>query len=61
MRNFIILIFILITSSLNANEWEDRQVFTSGEATQSLKVLSSTDTTFFAPIIKSFLEKKSKY
>lgn len=30
MRNFIILIFILITSSLNANEWEDRQVFSSG-------------------------------
>jgi len=57
MRNFIILIFILITSSLNANEWEDRQVFTSGEATQILKILSSTDTTFFEPIIKSYLEK----
>ena len=57
MRNFIILIFILITSSLSANEWEDKKVFSNGKNTNSLSILSSTDTSFFAPIIKSFLDK----
>ena len=57
MRNFIILIFILITSSLSADEWEDKKVFSNGKNTNSLSILSSTDTSFFAPIIKSFLDK----
>ena len=57
MRNFIILILILITSSLSANEWEDKKVFSNGKNTNSLRILSSTDTSFFAPIIKSFLNK----
>ena len=57
MRNFIILILILITSSLSANEWEDKKVFSNGKNTNSLRILSSTDTSFFAPIIKSFLDK----
>ena len=35
--------------------WEERSTFPGSEATQTLRVLSNTDTSIFAPIINSFL------
>ncbi len=66
MRNSIVLIVALAMafgciciSSISpawAQNWEDRQYFgsTAPDATE-LRILSSTDTSFFAPIIQSFL------
>ena len=40
-----------------AQEWEDRQMFGDETARQTIRVLSSTDTSFFLPIINSFVAK----
>lgn len=37
-------------------QWEDRQVFSGAHAGPSFRILSSTDTSFFEPIITSFLD-----
>ena len=57
MRYIIVLVLIFITYSLNAEEWEDQRVFSSGSTNQTLRILSSTDTSFFEPILKSYLVK----
>lgn len=54
MRYFIAVIFMLFTSAAGAQEWEDRSVFSGADVSQNLRVLSSTDTSFFEPIIKQF-------
>lgn len=56
MRNFIVLIFMLFTKALTAAEWEDEKVFSIGTETKKLRILSSTDTIFFEPIIESFIK-----
>ena len=38
-----------------AVEWEDRQLFSGARGTQTLRVISSTDISVFAPIIEGFL------
>ncbi|PTX56175.1 iron(III) transport system substrate-binding protein [Litoreibacter ponti] len=53
MRYLIALILWLLPALAGAQEWEDRQVF--GDAPAPLRVLSSTDTSFFAPIIEGYL------
>lgn len=53
MRYLIALILCLMPVFASAQEWEDRRVFGSGA--QTLRVLSSTDTFFFVPIIEGFL------
>lgn len=55
MRYLVLLVSLLLPSALTAQEWEDRQVFGTSEAV-SLRILSSTDTSFFAPIIEDFIE-----
>tara|TARA_B110000261_G_scaffold120045_1_gene133871 strand:- start:172 stop:1170 length:999 start_codon:yes stop_codon:yes gene_type:complete len=55
MRYIIVLVLIFITYSLNAEEWEDQRIFSSGSTNQTLRILSSTDTSFFEPILKSYL------
>lgn len=55
MRYFAILILSLLPVVSLAQEWEDQRVFGPQDAAQSLRILSSTDTSFFAPIIESFL------
>ena len=57
MRNFIVLILMLFTKALTAAEWEDEKVFSIGTETKTLRILSSTDTIFFEPIIKSFIKR----
>ncbi|WP_127116013.1 ABC transporter substrate-binding protein [Shimia sediminis] len=55
MRYIVVLILCLWPVVSGAQDWEDRQVFNGVAATQSLRILSSTDTSFFAPIITGFL------
>lgn len=58
MRYFAILAFILMPVLAQAQDWEDQRVFGANNAPRSLKILSSTDTSFFAPIIGSFIGKR---
>lgn len=55
MRYFIILILFFLPCGLAAQNWEDQQLFGAEGAAENLKLISSTDTSFFAPIIESFL------
>lgn len=55
MRNFVLLILMFIGSMSFAQDWEDRQIFSGASTTKKLRILSSTDTALFMPIIKSFL------
>ncbi|MEN8832107.1 MAG: ABC transporter substrate-binding protein [Pacificibacter sp.] len=52
---FIAGLYALFASALVAQDWEEKSLFTAEEPTRILRVLSSTDTSFFAPIIESFL------
>lgn len=54
MRYFIFLAALLAPFCSFAQEWEDRQVFGSSDQA-AIRVLSSTDTSFFAPIIENFI------
>ena len=58
MRYFTVLILALLPVLAHAQNWEDRQVFGAEDAPRSLRVLSSTDTSFFVPIIKSFIAQR---
>ncbi|MGJ8623463.1 MAG: ABC transporter substrate-binding protein [Yoonia sp.] len=58
MRYFAILILTVIPFLANAQEWEDQQVFGTQSAPYSLRILSSTDTSFFVPIIESFIAQR---
>lgn len=60
MRYFAVLalIFFLPVQAL-AQTWEDRRVFGPENAATTLRVLSSTDTSFFAPIIESYIALQS--
>ena len=42
-----------------AEEWEDQNAFGPASATSTLRVLSSTDTALFAPIIEDFLRGRA--
>lgn len=58
----ICVFFTLSVSRLSAGEthglnWEDRHLFEKGPVTHSITVLSSTDTSYFAPLIEDFLTR----
>ncbi|MFK7992683.1 MAG: ABC transporter substrate-binding protein [Granulosicoccus sp.] len=55
MRYIFALILIMCALGVNALEWEDQQLFEGQSGTLTLRVVSSTDTSVFAPIIESFL------
>lgn len=57
MRNIVTLIFWLWPLAVFAQDWEDRQVFGPPDAEQTLTILSSTDTSLFAPIIGDFVAR----
>ena len=59
MRIIIALAIWLLPQVLSAQTWEDRRLFTNDDATQVLRILSSTDTALFAPIITDFLSKNA--
>ena len=54
MRYLVFLVAILMSSLVAAQNWEDRQVFGTSDM-PPLRILSSTDTSFFAPIIEDFI------
>jgi len=54
MRYIVVLIAWLAPVAALSQDWEDLQVFGSG-AQIDLRILSSTDTSFFAPIIEDFI------
>lgn len=55
MRYLLALILSLLASLSAAQDWEDARLFGTADAGRTLRILSSTDTSFFAPIIDSFL------
>jgi len=58
MRYLILLTCIYLQLSLHparAVEWEDQQTFAGTVGTVTLRVISSTDTSVFAPVINRFL------
>ncbi len=60
MRYFCCLILSLWPMVLGAQEWEARNLFGNEENSRPLRVLSSTDTSFFVPIIDAFLEQNEE-
>ncbi|MCK0141130.1 ABC transporter substrate-binding protein [Aliiroseovarius sp. F20344] len=57
MRYILALILCFLPSFSIAQEWEDKQLFQGENARKTLRVLSSTDTAFFAPIVEQFLAR----
>lgn len=55
MRLFCVVTLSLWPVWAAAQDWEDQRVFRGAAASQSMTVLSSTDTSFFEPIIETFL------
>lgn len=55
MRYLCALILSLVTQVCVAQEWEDRQIFGQSNSAQTVRILSSTDTAIFAPIIENFI------
>lgn len=55
MRYLAVLVALFLTSVATAQEWEDRRAFGVSD-TPALRILSSTDTSFFAPIIEDFIQ-----
>ena len=57
MCYFIALIICLLPSFLFAEEWEDQKQFNQFASGATIRVLSSTDTAIFAPVIQDFVIK----
>lgn len=53
MRFLAFLVLTFIPFSIAAQDWEDQRSF--GEGSIRLRIISSTDTSFFAPIIDDFI------
>lgn len=57
MRYVITLFLIMFGQEVVSQEWEDHQIFNAETATTSLRIVSSTDTDLFAPLIEAFVAK----
>lgn len=57
MRNLILLILSLIPAFALGQDWEEQARFGRDDAQSTLRVISSTDTSFFAPVIETFVAK----
>ncbi|WP_027257768.1 ABC transporter substrate-binding protein [Leisingera aquimarina] len=57
MRYILFVISLLWPAFISAQTWEDQQLFNEAAPSQTLRILSSTDTAFFSPIIEDFLEE----
>ncbi|MEP2919268.1 MAG: ABC transporter substrate-binding protein [Sulfitobacter sp.] len=55
MRFLTFLICLFIPVFASAQEWEDQKLFGPVNKGTALRVLSSTDTSFFAPIVEDFI------
>lgn len=56
MRRIFCVIFMLWPLGVLAQDWEDRHLFENAQSVKTLRILSSTDTSFFAPIVEDFLQ-----
>ncbi|SHK50928.1 iron(III) transport system substrate-binding protein [Shimia gijangensis] len=57
MRYLFVLTLCLWPLAVWPQDWEDRQVFKGTSDGQTLRILSSTDTSYFAPIIDQYLKE----
>lgn len=55
MRYFIALILVLLPCATLAQDWEDHRIFNEAASGAAIRILSSTDTAIFAPIIEEFV------
>lgn len=55
MRYVIALVLIVLCHAGWAQEWEDRRIFNEGAEMIHLRIISSTDTDLFAPLIEAFV------
>lgn len=55
MRYLIALVVLLLPFAGWADDWEDRLIFNEGAEGPRLRVISSTDTVLFAPVIEGFV------
>ncbi len=59
MRSIIAFILIVLPQLILAQEWEDQQLFNADAPAQPLRIISSTDTSLFAPIIADFVAQNA--
>ena len=59
MRYLVLLVFWLFPLGVFAQNWEDRRLFLGSPASQVLRIISSTDTALFAPIIEGFMQGRA--
>ena len=57
MRNLVAISLVFLCHAGWAQEWEDRQIFNQAEAATTLRIISSTDTDLFAPLIEAFVSQ----
>ena len=57
MRYLVVLVVIFLPHAGWAQEWEDRQIFNEDRGATSLRIISSTDTDLFAPLIEVFVAR----
>ena len=55
MRNAITLVLVFLSQAGWAQDWEDRHAFNENGASTTLRIISSTDTALFAPLIEAFI------
>ncbi len=56
MRYFFLVVALVCSGPAGAQQWEDRQQFGDPDAPTLLRVLSSTDTALFAPVLNDFVD-----
>ncbi|UWP95938.1 extracellular solute-binding protein [Aliiroseovarius crassostreae] len=54
MRFYLTLALVFVFHASAARAWEDQKTFNGAQAVTTLRVLSSTDTDLFAPLIQAF-------
>lgn len=59
MRYCLTLILLVWGGGLWAQDWEDRRVFNPDGVGAELRILSSTDTDLFQPLIEAFLDENA--
>ncbi|WP_170771241.1 ABC transporter substrate-binding protein [Ruegeria lacuscaerulensis] len=57
MRSLVTLVFLAFPCFLWAQDWEDQLVFNDGAEGAHLRIISSTDTVLFAPLIEGFVAR----
>jgi iron(III) transport system substrate-binding protein len=58
VRYIAVLILTLLPALGQTQSWEDRRIFGADKTENTLRILSSTDTSFFVPIIESFIAQR---